>query len=309
MRTAPNTSGEGWVEVGHDVYEEAFALFGGSVITNPSFVRTVSDILNLKIFYLASYDDAGHIVGAVPRWGSQSDGNIENYRSSLDGVKAFDFGQMEPILPLATSIMHRLPPGPFPLSWFHNGHVPKLKKCPVTRQMIFRCGEFGTLSRRFIRSHEKQLRRFRAAGGVVRDVHDISVEEFSSAYYELHKKRWGEAPYGLATLTELLTRLPEMRTGSILYLHGAPIAVQYLIMSECRHRISVEGVNGAYDPEQKQLSPGSVLHYLNTKRALEYATAVGKSLRYSFGRARVSEERNYKNRWCTAIPYGLYCES
>ncbi|EPI5223479.1 antimicrobial resistance protein Mig-14, partial [Pseudomonas aeruginosa] len=48
----------------------------------------------------------------------------------------------------------------------------------------------------------------------------------------------------------------------------------------------------------REFSPGSVLSYLNTQAAWEDARALGKPLRYSFGRA----DREYKDRWCHPSP-------
>ena len=49
---------------------------------------------------------------------------------------------------------------------------------------------------------------------------------------------------------------------------------------------------------RRPASLGSVLSYLNTQAAWEDARALGKPLRYSFGRA----DREYKDRWCHSSP-------
>jgi len=49
---------------------------------------------------------------------------------------------------------------------------------------------------------------------------------------------------------------------------------------------------------QRDFSPGSVLSFVNTQTAWAEARALGKPLRYSFGRA----DREYKDRWCNRVP-------
>ena len=62
--------------------------------------------------------------------------------------------------------------------------------------------------------------------------------------------------------------------------------------------VSIEYVNGGVDPETRDFSPGSVLSFVNTQSAWEDARALGKSLRFSFGRA----DREYKDRWRNPVP-------
>ena len=62
--------------------------------------------------------------------------------------------------------------------------------------------------------------------------------------------------------------------------------------------LSVEYINGGVDPVQRDFSPGSVLSFVNTQTAWAESRALGKPLRYSFGRA----DREYKDRWCNRVP-------
>lgn len=89
-----------------------------------------------------------------------------------------------------------------------------------------------------------------------------------------------------------------MLRGSVLLLNDQPIAVQVLYRAEAPCWLSVEYINGGVDPQTREFSPGSVLSYLNTLAAWEDARALGKPLRYSFGRA----DREYKDRWCHPSP-------
>ena len=61
--------------------------------------------------------------------------------------------------------------------------------------------------------------------------------------------------------------------------------------------VSLEYINGGVDPQNREFSPGSVLSFINTQTAWSEARALGKPLRYSFGRA----DREYKDRWCNRV--------
>ena len=86
-------------------------------------------------------------------------------------------------------------------------------------------------------------------------------------------------------------------TGSVVLLDEQPIAIQVLYRVESPKWVSVEYINGGVDPLQRDFSPGSVLSFVNTQAAWAEARALGKPLRYSFGRA----DREYKDRWCNRV--------
>jgi hypothetical protein len=103
---------------------------------------------------------------------------------------------------------------------------------------------------------------------------------------------------GRAHLVEVFELLREFMTGSLIYLNDEPVAIQVLYRVESPRWISVEYINGGVDPQSREFSPGSVLSFVNTQQEWEHARALGKALRYSFGRA----DREYKDRWCHRQP-------
>ena len=103
---------------------------------------------------------------------------------------------------------------------------------------------------------------------------------------------------GKAGLVEVFTLLREFMTGSVVVLESAPVAIQILYRVEAPQWVSLEYVNGGVDPQSREFSPGSVLSFVNTQQAWADAQALGKTLRYSFGRA----DREYKDRWCHTVP-------
>ena len=126
---------------------------------------------------------------------------------------------------------------------------------------------------------------------------ELDSTEQARIYAELFEARWGFEVPGKERLAEVFALLREFMTGSLLMLGERPVAIQVLYRVEAPEWISVEYVNGGVDPASSDLSPGSVLTYLNTQAAWQDARALGKALRYSFGRA----DRDYKDRWCHRV--------
>jgi len=153
------------------------------------------------------------------------------------------------------------------------------------------------LSKKFRYNQRRELRLLEEAGGQVRPIGDFTAAEIAAMYCDLFQRRWGFPATGAARMAEVVERLRELLIGSVLFLEGAPIAIQLVYRVEAPQWISVEYVNGGVDPETKAFSPGSVLSFLNTQAAWEDANARGKALRFSFGRA----DREYKDRWCNPV--------
>jgi hypothetical protein len=126
---------------------------------------------------------------------------------------------------------------------------------------------------------------------------ELSPAEQAKIYADLFQRRWGFAATGSEHLAEVFGLLREFMTGSVIYLADLPAAIQVLYRVEAPQWVSIEYINGGVDPQQRDFSPGSVLSFVNTQNAWAEARALGKPLRYSFGRA----DREYKDRWCNRV--------
>ena len=127
---------------------------------------------------------------------------------------------------------------------------------------------------------------------------ELSPAEQARIYAELFQRRWEFEVPGKARLAEVFELMREFMRGSLVLLDGEPVAIQILYRVESPKWVSVEYINGGVAPENRDFSPGSVLSFVNTQEAWEEAEALGKPLRYSFGRA----DREYKDRWCHRVP-------
>jgi len=283
----------GWNLIDADAYQQAWQRFGGSVATHPLVVERLAGLADIPVRYLA-WEQDGDIKAAIPTWG-RSLALSKDVLKSRGKKGLFDLGNAELILPIAADVQvpvrHR---GRY-LSALNEGRVTTFKPQAESLAMARTPEE---LSKKFRYNQRRELRLLEEAGGIVRPVSEFSSAEMARMYCDLFQRRWGFPATGAERMGEVIELLCEFLTGSVVFLNDAPIAIQLVYRVEAPEWISVEYVNGGVDPETRDFSPGSVLSFLNTQSAWEDARALGKPLRFSFGRA----DREYKDRWCNPVP-------
>lgn len=283
----------GWTEVDAATYSQTWALFGGSVATHPMVIERLAALADIPVRYLG-WQVNGVIKAAIATWGRHLALSKEVLkRQGKKGL--FDLGNAELILPVAADAKVSLRHHARYVSSLHDGQIVTLKPQAESLAMARQPED---LSKKFRYNQRRELRLLEEAGGVARPILDLSSAELAAIYCELFLRRWGFPATGAAHLGDVLEALRDLLMGSVLMLNDKPVAVQLVYRVEAPAWISVEYINGGVDPEAKAFSPGSVLSYLNTQAAWEQARAVGKPLRFSFGRA----DREYKDRWCDPVP-------
>ncbi|QNH06113.1 GNAT family N-acetyltransferase [Pseudomonas sp. B11D7D] len=283
----------GWTPITAADYAETWARFGGSVATHPEVVARLADLAGIPVRYLGWQVD-GQIQAAIPTWG-------RCLALSKDVLKQqgkrglFDLGNAEIILPLATgarvSLRHRT-------RYLSELNATGLIDISEQPEGLALAREPEQYSKKFRYNQRREQRLLEEAGGVIRPMLELTPEEQARIYADLFQRRWGFEATGKDHLAEVFGLLREFMTGSLIYLNDEPVAIQVLYRVEAPQWISLEYINGGVDPEQREFSPGSVLSFVNTQSEWEQARALGKPLRYSFGRA----DREYKDRWCNRVP-------
>ena len=283
----------GWAPIEAAAYAGAWQSMGGSVATHPQVVERLAYLAGIEVRYLGWVVD-GELQAAIPTWGRY-------LALSKDVLKQqgkrglFDLGNAEIILPVAAAAKVPLRHRARYLSPLHAEQIQTLREQPEGLALAREPEEY---SKKFRYNQRREQRLLEEAGGVVRPMLDLSAAEQAHVYADLFQRRWGFEATGKAHLTEVFTLLREFMTGSLIYLNDEPVAVQILYRVEAPQWISLEYINGGVDPQNREFSPGSVLSYINTQTAWTEARALGKPLRYSFGRA----DREYKDRWCNRVP-------
>ncbi len=204
----------------------------------------------------------------------------------------FDLGNAELILPVADDIQVPVRHRARYVSALNESRISTFR--PQTESLAMaRTPE--ELSKKFRYNQRRELRLLEEAGGTVRPVSEFSSAELASMYCDLFQRRWGFEATGARHKAEVIELLRELLIGSVVFLNDAPIAIQLVYRVEAPQWVSIEYVNGGVDPETRDFSPGSVLSFVNTQSAWENARALGKSLRFSFGRA----DREYRTDGAT----------
>ncbi|BFN25715.1 MAG: GNAT family N-acetyltransferase [Gammaproteobacteria bacterium HGW-Gammaproteobacteria-9] len=283
----------GWRVIDASTYAEVWQRYGGSVATHPDVIERLARLADIPVRYLA-WDQQGELIAAVPCWG-------RHLALSKDVLKKtgkrglFDMGNAEIILPVAERAEVPVRQRMRYVSELNAAAISTLREQP---EGLALAREPEAYSKKFRYNQRREQRLLEEAGGVLRPLLDFSPTEQAAMYADLFQRRWGfEAP-GKAHLHEVFELLREFMTGSVVLLDEQPIAVQVLYRVEAPKWVSIEYINGGVDPQQRDFSPGSVLSFVNTQTAWAEARALGKPLRYSFGRA----DREYKDRWCNRVP-------
>ncbi|WP_217476136.1 GNAT family N-acetyltransferase [Stutzerimonas stutzeri] len=283
----------GWRVIDAATYAQAWHRYGGSVATHPEVVERLARLADIPVRYLG-WEHQGELVAAVPCWGRY-------LALSKDVLKKtgkrglFDLGNAEIILPIAEQACVPVRQRLRYVSELNAGRISALREQP---EGLALAREPEDYSKKFRYNQRREQRLLEEAGGVLRPMLEYSAADQASMYADLFQRRWNfEAP-GRGHLQEVFALLREFMTGSVVLLDEQPIAIQVLYRVEAAKWVSIEYINGGVDPQQRDFSPGSVLSFVNTQTAWAEARALGKPLRYSFGRA----DREYKDRWCHRVP-------
>jgi CelD/BcsL family acetyltransferase involved in cellulose biosynthesis len=279
----------GWVPIDAAAYGNAWDKFGGSVATHPQVVERLAALAGIPVRYLG-WVVQGELQAAVPTWGRHLALSKDVLKQQLKrGL--FDLGNAEIILPIAETARIPLRHKARYVSALHEQQIITLREQPEGLAMAREPEQY---SKKFRYNQRREQRLLEEAGGLIRPMHELSPAEQAQIYADLFQRRWGFPATGREHLSEVFGLMREFMTGSLIYLSDQPVAIQILYRVEAPRWISLEYINGGVDPQQREFSPGSVLSFVNTQNAWAEARALGKPLRYSFGRA----DREYKDRWC-----------
>ena len=283
----------GWTPIDASTYAAAWQRFGGSVATHPAVVERLAALAGIPVRYLG-WLEGGELKAALPTWGRHL--ALAKEVLKQQGKRGlFDLGNAEIILPVAADACVPLRHRARYVSELNAARIRTLREQPEGLALARAPEDYN---KKFRYNQRREQRLLEEAGGTIRPMLELSPAEQAAIYTELFERRWGFAVPGNAHLAEVFALLREFMTGSLVYLDDAPVAIQILYRVEAPQWVSLEYINGGVDPQQREFSPGSVLSFVNTQAAWGEARALGKPLRYSFGRA----DREYKDRWCHRVP-------
>jgi len=286
---------DNWQVINSQQYLTSYQQFGGSVATHPEVVATMSAMIGTETIYKACYRNE-KLVAAIPVWDEFIAGD-RRYLKKFDKQEEYDFSNTEIILPIAPQTKLNLNSHCNNLSILSSVSIEDLQ--PELHELCFAKNmHMGEFSKRFLSNHRRKFRLFQDQGGSAKLVSEFSVEQLSSIYLDLFRKRWGKLVRGHQRLVEFLTPLENLLFGYVLFKNNKAIAIQLILLANTNCCISAVYINGGVDPEYSSYSAGSILTFLNIRAASQCAENANKQLRYSFG----LPEQKYKDTWCVRQP-------
>ncbi len=287
---------KGWSAVDEIVYKEAYAKYGGSLITHPEVIKVISDFALLEASYFAVIKE-DKVIGAVASWGKYIVGDKRALKDA-NKRRAYDLGNAEVIFPFKENEKLTLRYKSQFLSILHKDNIPNARRSKYLQLCMAKSHDKEGLSKKFKYNRRRELRIFTDAGGEVLDIKDLSSKAIAESYIRLFAARWGKKPKGYERMGEFIDGMRDYLFGQYLYMDERISAIQIIYLVVTAKGISAEYINGGYDPSIKSYSPGSILCFLNTRAAEKMRKTMGKSLRYSFGK----NDEEYKKRWCYPEP-------
>jgi Mig-14 len=288
LNTAPIT---------REAYAGYYWSWGGSFILHPEVLQFFEDIYGITTHYRGYFRDE-QCVGAVGTWGPYIAGDFNAFRTYKleDQV---DFGYPILYLPIA--------PGHKCAVHYRAGFLLNYQRHQIPCALFTGIKEMSILRRipqelpACKSKFQSDERRFERLGGTVRDIKEFRNDEIIAIYEDLFHARWKCKPHAIATLKGTLDRLQQFLFGKVLWLKNRAVAIQINYRAETSRTICVDAINGGVDKSVKEISPGSLLLYINGRDACADAHSTGKQLIYSYGKSNAG----YKDQWCVRIARGF----
>ncbi|MEO6993566.1 MAG: GNAT family N-acetyltransferase [Lacunisphaera sp.] len=283
--------------IGAEDYSSHYERWGGSFINHPEVLRYFAETHHVTPAF-RGYFRAGRCIGAVATWGSFVAGD----RSALHAFQLEDrddFGYPLVYLPIDPQYACTVR---FKARYLINPQRPQIGGAVFTRlkkMALLKNIPDALLTGK--KEYQIKERRFQRSGGTIRDIHEFSCDEIVTMYTDLFYQRWQRAPHAIGSLKRTIGALQKFLFGKILWLEGRPIAIQLNYRAETARTICIDYINGGVDKSLKELSPGSLLSYINGRDACADSQRSGKLLFYSYGKANT----DYKNQWCDRVSRGF----
>ncbi|MFK54904.1 antimicrobial resistance protein Mig-14 [Salmonella enterica] len=275
-----------WETSSFPIYRDTFEQYGGSVNMHPDIVEYFMKYHDWKFsfFHYKKYDE---IKGAYFVCNNQNIGILMR--------RAFPLSSDEVLIPLAPELRCFLPERTNKLSVYHRSQIINATWRLARKKQ--NCLVKDTFSTKFGKNRRNEYQKFLRNGGNVKSLDDFSGDELVWIYQSLFRSRFGDTLpcYPTGNLTDFFSRLRHLLYGCVLYVENSPCAFDIVLKAESRLNVYFDVPNGGVKKECMNLSPGSILMWLNVNNAKSYCQAKDKKFIFSIGALR--PEWEYKLRW------------
>jgi len=283
----------GWQESSFDDYQQAYANFGGSILSDPRILQFFHRRFNLNERYYIKRDRDNEIVGGVCVWDNHFIAGDQRVVLK-HGIGRYPLNFDELVLPLKHSHSIVLP---FRTKFLSNINQCSLRNSSHLLNARREVSIVRDVSAKTRSSRNRELNKFIKAGGSVHSVSDYDHEGLMQIYADLYYQRRNQR-IEMDTTRELLSEIPDLMFGHVLAFNGEPCAMQWVVKSEDHRQVYLDYINAGMNLSLSHLSVGTLAAWVNVRAALEYGEKHHKQVRFSFGRPT----GDYKERWCDREP-------
>ncbi|EAW9327204.1 antimicrobial resistance protein Mig-14 [Salmonella enterica] len=279
-----------WETSSFSTYRDTFEQYGGSVNMHPDVVEYFMKHHNWK-FSFFHYKKYGEIKGAYFVCNNQNIGILMR--------RTFPLSSDEVLIPLDPELRCFLPERTNKLSVYHRSQIINATWRLARKKQ--NCLIKDTFSSKFGKNRRNEYQKFLRNGGSVKSLDEFSGDELAQIYQSLFRSRFGDTLpcYPSDNLIDFFSHLRHLLYGCVLYVENAPCAFDIVLKAESRLNVYFDVPNGGVRKECMNLSPGSILMWLNVNNAKSYCQEKNKKFIFSIGALR--PEWEYKLRW--AEPY------
>ncbi|HAU2961006.1 TPA: antimicrobial resistance protein Mig-14 [Salmonella enterica subsp. diarizonae] len=275
-----------WENSSFTIYKDTFERYGGSVNMHPDVVDYFMKNHNWR-FSFFHYKKDNMVRGAYFICNNQHIGILMR--------RTFPLSSDEILIPLDPELRCFLPERTNKLSTYHRPQIINATWSIARKKQ--NCLIKKSFSSKFSKNRRNEYQKFLRMGGSVRNLDDFSGEELVQIYQSLFYSRFGnKLPcYPFDNLTGFFSHLRHLLYGCVLYFENSPCAFDIILKSESHHNVYFDVPNGGVKKECMNLSPGSILMWLNITSAKSYCQEKNKKFIFSIGALR--PEWEYKLRW------------
>ncbi|EEJ1433897.1 antimicrobial resistance protein Mig-14 [Salmonella enterica] len=274
-----------WETSSFSTYRDTFEQYGGSVNMHPDVVEYFMKHHNWK-FSFFHYKKYGEIKGAYFVCNNQNIGILMR--------RTFPLSSDEVLIPLDPELRCFLPERTNKLSVYHRSQIINATWHLARKKQ--NCLIKDTFSSKFGKNRRNEYQKFLRNGGSVKSLDHFSGDELAQIYQSLFRSRFGDTLpcYPSDNLTDFFSHLRHLLYGCVLYVENAPCAFDIVLKAESRLSVYFDVPNGGVKKEYMNLSPGSILMWLNVNNAKSYCQEKNKKFIFSIGALR--PEWEYKLR-------------
>ncbi|EPC4333803.1 Mig-14 family protein [Enterobacter asburiae] len=283
----------GWSACDFETYVQTYRKYGGSINMHPDIVLFFMRKSGMQ-FTFWQYRHQGCVTAALFQ--------VNGGGMGLNISHLYPVSSDEVMFPIAPEQKVWLPDRGGRLSPVLRHNIRNaIFKCPASRRI---CHAKACFSPEINAVQGNEWRKLLAMGGNCYRLDDISPAEIAELYVMLCRQYSGrmERLTKQRRTAELLSAVPEMITGNVLFHADVPCALELVLCGESNRNIYFDVANGGLHPGASGFSPAGLMMWAGIRAVQERSQKAGKTMIMLNGAYR--EEWGFKNVLSDVQPTG-----